>query len=151
MSQAELLAEAIAALDSADVGYVLTGSLVSSLQGEPRATHDVDIVIEVDFRAVERLAVSFGAPRYYFDETAARVALGHPVYVTTPEDTILQKLKWARDCGGSERQLRDAVGIYELQNDGLDERYLEDWAARLGVVSLLEKTRSFAEEASRDR
>ncbi len=33
MSQSQLLAEAVSALDSAGVGYVLTGSLVSSLQG----------------------------------------------------------------------------------------------------------------------
>jgi hypothetical protein len=192
VSQAELLAEAVAALDSAGVGYVLTGSLVSSLQGEPRATHDVDLVIEVDFRAIDRLVASFGAPRYFFDEIAARAALddrgmfnlldtttgdkvdfwaltdsefdrsrfarrivtqafGPPVYVTTPEDTVLQKLKWARDCGESERQLRDAVGICELQGDSLDERYLEDWASRLGITSLLEKTRSRAQEALRDR
>jgi len=37
MSQSDLLIEAVTALDEAGVGYVLTGSLVSSLQGEPRA------------------------------------------------------------------------------------------------------------------
>jgi len=182
-----LLAEAISALDSAGVGYVLTGSLVSSLQGEPRATHDVDLVIEVDARVVDRLVATFGVPRYFIDEVAARTALeergmfnlldtstgdkvdfwaltdsefdlsrfgrrtlstafGPEVYVTTPEDTILQKLKWARDSGGSERQFRDALGVYELQWGILDERYLDEWAQRLDVVELLAEVRAQAGE-----
>lgn len=187
MSQAQLLAEAVSALDAVGVGYVLTGSLVSSLQGEPRATHDVDLVIEVDLRAVDRLAEAFGAPRYYLDAAAARTALvqrgmfnlldtntgdkvdfwaltdsefdrsrferriatsafGCSVYVTSPEDTILQKLKWARDSGGSERQLRDVVGVLELQGSALDAAYLDDWAVRLGVEALLAQARALAAE-----
>jgi len=186
MSQARLLTEAVAALEAAGVGYVLTGSLVSSLQGEPRATHDVDIVIEVVLDAVKELASAFGTPRYHFDELAARAAMrergmfnlldtttgdkvdfwaltdsefdasrfarrigtdafGPLVYVTTPEDTILQKLRWARDSGGSERQLRDAVGVFELQGEALDMGYLEDWADRLGVSDLLETVRDAAQ------
>lgn len=186
MSQAQLLTEAVAALDAAGVGYVLTGSLVSSLQGEPRATHDVDIVIEFAVDAVDGLASAFGAPRYYLDGLAAREAMrtrgmfnlldtatgdkvdfwaltdsefdmsrfarrirteafGVPVYVTTPEDTILQKLKWARDSGGSERQLRDAIGVFELQGAALDLTYLEGWAERLGVRDLLEAVRDAAQ------
>jgi hypothetical protein len=60
VSQSQLLIEAVAALESAGVGYMLTGSLASSLQGEPRATHDVDIVVEVDARVVAAVAVAFG-------------------------------------------------------------------------------------------
>lgn len=187
MSQAQLLAEAVAALEAAGVGYVLTGSLVSSLQGEPRATHDVDIVVEVDTRAIHRLSESFGAPRYYFDDISARAALessgmfnlldtntgdkidfwaltespfdvsrfsrripthafGPVVYVTTPEDTILQKLKWAQECGGSERQIRDATGVMELQAENLDDAYLDEWAVTLGVVDLLAQVRDGASQ-----
>lgn len=186
MSQERLLTDAVAALEAAGVGYVLTGSLVSSLQGEPRATHDVDIVIEAAPDALKELAATFGAPRYYLDEFAAREAMrnrgmfnlldtstgdkvdfwaltdsefdtsrfarrigtdafGQRVYVTTPEDTILQKLKWARDSGGSDRQLRDAIGVLELQGETLDLVYLEDWADRLCVRELLEAVREAAQ------
>ena len=185
MSQSSLLIETVDVLQAAGVGYVLTGSLVSSLQGEPRATHDIDLVIEVDARAIEGLARAFDAPRYFFDGIAARVALeqqgmfnlldtktgdkvdfwaltesefdrsrflrrvetrvfGQPIWVTAPEDTVLQKLKWAASSGGSERQIRDAIGVYEVQAGVIDEGYLDEWAVRLGVVDLLKQVRSTA-------
>jgi hypothetical protein len=77
VSQAQLLTEAVAALDAAGVGYLITGSLASSLQGEPRATHDIDVVVEVDARIVGALAAAFGTDPYFFDEDAARDALVH--------------------------------------------------------------------------
>ena len=45
MSQQELLKKIIQALDQAEIPYMITGSIVSSLQGEPRSTHDLDILI----------------------------------------------------------------------------------------------------------
>lgn len=185
MSQSDLLIEAVDALESAGVGYALTGSLVSSLQGEPRATHDIDLVVEVDMRAVDGLARAFSAPRYFFDQLAARDALsqrgmfqlldtangdkvdfwaltdsefdrsrfsrrievhafGARLWLTTPEDTIIQKLKWAADSGGSERQMGDAVGVYQVQSGILDEAYLDAWAEKLGLCGLLLEVRARA-------
>lgn len=182
MSQTSLLTEAVRALEAAGVGYLLTGSLASSLQGEPRSTHDIDLVVEVDARVVDALAAAFGTDAYYFDDLAARDALGRggmfnlidtvggdkidfwaltgdpfdqsrfgrrvhtgvfgiDVAVSTPEDTILQKLKWASEQGGSERQLRDAVGVYQVQRGALDEGYLDTWAKSLGVVESLAEVR----------
>ncbi|MGB4442509.1 MAG: hypothetical protein WBJ62_09855 [Coriobacteriia bacterium] len=76
MSQIGLLTEAVRALESAGVRYLLSGSLASSLQGEPRATHDIDLVVEVDSRLLSVLAEAFGADPYFFDPRAARDALG---------------------------------------------------------------------------
>lgn len=41
----EFLRKVTAALDTAGVPYMLTGSLASSMYGIPRATNDIDIVI----------------------------------------------------------------------------------------------------------
>jgi hypothetical protein len=57
------------------------------------------------------------------------------VATVTAEDAILSKLEWARQAGDSERQLRDAAGIVEL-NSSLDREYIETWAVRLGVSDL---------------
>lgn len=70
MSQQALLERVIGALGEAGVPYMLTGSIVSSLQGEPRATHDVDVVIDVRARDVTRLVATMGAPDLYLDEQA---------------------------------------------------------------------------------
>ena len=45
MPQQALLKRIVEALDGAGIPYMLTGSLASSLQGEPRASHDIDLVI----------------------------------------------------------------------------------------------------------
>jgi hypothetical protein len=57
------------------------------------------------------------------------------VTLVTPEDAILSKLEWARRSGESERQLRDARGVLEL-NPTLDRHYIDHWAAELGVEDL---------------
>lgn len=54
---------------------MLTGSLVSSLQGEPRSTHDIDIIVSIRPANVGELLAAFPAPRYYLSETAVREAI----------------------------------------------------------------------------
>ncbi len=51
------------------------------------------------------------------------------------EDAILSKLEWARQSGDSERQIRDAAGVLEL-NPTLDRAYIDRWAGELGVKDL---------------
>jgi hypothetical protein len=60
----------------------------------------------------------------------------HPaVALVTPEDAVLSKLEWAKKSGDSERQLRDAAGVIEM-NPGLDRAYIDRWAAVLSVSDL---------------
>jgi hypothetical protein len=37
--------------------------------------------------------------------------LGVRVFVASPEDTVVAKLEWSHDSGGSERQRRDVAGV----------------------------------------
>ena len=62
------------------------------------------------------------------------------LYVYTPEDILLQKLRWYR-LGNevSERQWRDVLGIILVQGEALDEDYLARAAELLGVLDLLER------------
>lgn len=81
-------------------------------------------------------------------ERRQRIQIGDsPVrhlYVYTPEDILLQKLRWFR-LGNevSDRQWRDIVGILLVQGDALDGEYLQRSAATLGVVDLF--TRAVAQ------
>ncbi len=77
------------------------------------------------------------------EETVGRLvrrleALGIPyiVSIATPEDTILSKLEWSRQGGGSERQLGDALGVLQVAGDRIDRAYVERWAETLGVLDL---------------
>jgi hypothetical protein len=52
----------------------------------------------------------------------------------SPEDVILNKLIYFQLGGGvGEKHLRDIAGILKLQKENLDLKYLDEWAARLGV------------------
>ena len=78
MSQSELLKRVVAHLERAGIEHMLTGSVVSSLQGEPRATHDIDVVIAVrgtSEQLAAALKAAFPEPDYFLDEEAARAAI----------------------------------------------------------------------------
>jgi hypothetical protein len=68
MSQQELLAHVVQALNAAGIEYMITGSVVSSFQGEPRSTHDIDLVVTINPSAVEKLANTFPFPEYYLNK-----------------------------------------------------------------------------------
>lgn len=183
MSQQELLIHVAAALDRAGIDYMITGSIVSSLQGEPRLTHDIDVVLAIRRDQIPAIMDAFAEPRFYLDFRAAEEAVrtsgmfnavdavdggkidfwvlrdepfdrsrfqrkyaerlfGEDVQVSTPEDTILAKLWWARLSGGSEKYFLDALRVYEVQSPGMDEPYLDEWAHHLEVEGLLGRVRS---------
>jgi hypothetical protein len=174
MSQQELLRTVVCALEQLDVEYMVSGSIASSLQGEPRSTHDIDIVVNLPQSKTRALAAAFPPPVYYLDEEAVAKAvatrgmanlintesgdkvdfwmltedlfdrsrfarryheevLGTRFAVSSPEDTILMKLRWAKMSGGSEKQFIDAVRVYEVQNERLDQEYLREWTLKLGI------------------
>lgn len=67
------------------------------------------------------------------------------LYVHTPEDILLQKLRWYRmDNEVSDRQWRDILGIILVQGNRLDQPYLSHSAEALGVSELLQRALSEA-------
>lgn len=177
MSQQELLKKVIQVLNQAGIQYMITGSVVSSLQGEPRSTHDIDMVIAIEKSAAKKLVEAFPPPDFYLDEdnildaikrqsmfnlidlnTGDKVdfwmltnepfdrsrflrkiseeLMGLKIQISSPEDTILAKLRWAKLSGGSEKQFTDALRVYEVQYGKLDIDYLEQWAKKLNLESL---------------
>ena len=171
------------ALEACGVRYVLGGSLASSVNGEPRATLDIDLMVDLEAPAVGSFLTALGADFYIDAEgvgraivnrssvniihlpTATKVDLfimgttsiesrqmdrrqrvllaeppGASLYVYTPEDIVLQKLRWFR-LGGevSDRQWRDVLGVIVVQGERLDRTYLRTAATEIGVVDLLER------------
>lgn len=175
------------ALERARIDYMFTGSIASSLQGEPRATHDIDLVVRINQRAVPALLGVFPRPEFYVEEAAVRAAIragemfnvvetaegskidfwlltdspfdrcrfsrkyaekvfDMEIQVSSPEDTILAKLHWAKLSGDGEKYFQDALRVYEVQAGSLDLEYLERWVEELSVAALWERIQGEAEE-----
>ncbi len=77
MSQQKLLIHVIQALNRHHIEYMVTGSVASSLQGEPRSTHDLDIVVAVKREQSTALACAFPPPHYYLSTTAIEEAIAN--------------------------------------------------------------------------
>lgn len=75
MSQPDLLKRVVGALDQAGIGYMVTGSLASTLQGEPRTTHDMDFVVAMDRADVDPFLQAFPEGPFYLDAEALRKAV----------------------------------------------------------------------------
>jgi hypothetical protein len=61
---------------------------------------------------------------------------GTALYFASPEDVILNKLRW-RQRSGSEKQWRDVLGVLKVQAENLDYGYMREWAEQLGLIDAL--------------
>jgi hypothetical protein len=75
VSAAALLQTVVAALDDAGIPHMLVGSFASMSHGAPRATQDIDMVIDPTPEALARFVASFDPDRYYVDRREAQDAL----------------------------------------------------------------------------
>jgi len=65
---------------------------------------------------------------------------GSRVWFSSPEDIVIEKLDWFRKGQGiSERQWRDVLGVLAVQGPRVDLQYLRRWAARRGLLDLVER------------
>jgi len=72
---ADFLGRIVAALDTAGVPHMVVGSFASTFHGVPRATHDIDIVVDIDRMMLDRLLAALPGEIYYVDHDTAREAL----------------------------------------------------------------------------
>ncbi len=68
--------------------------------------------------------------------------VGVPVFVASPEDTIVAKLEWSKLAGGSQRQRRDVAGIVATIGTALDRPYLERWVRDLDLADEWESAKT---------
>lgn len=108
-----LLERIVRLLDAANVPFMIAGSFASAAHGLPRTTQDLDIVVAPpDPDALDFFVRSMARDEYYVDVEAAQDALRQfarrmklslldvPVFVASPEDTIVAKLEWSKHSGG---------------------------------------------------
>ncbi len=70
---------------------------------------------------------------------------GLDAYFARPEDVILSKMLCFQE-GGSERHVRDIIGILKVSGSEIGMAYIAEWPARLGLVEIWESVRRRAAE-----
>ena len=73
------------------------------------------------------------------------IAPGITAAFASPEDVILKKLEYFRE-GGSEKHLRDIVGVLKITGPEIDRNYLDRWAITLGLSGLWNQVSDAAAE-----
>lgn len=73
MSQKDFLTRLVVKLENAGIPYMISGSLGSSLHGEPRATNDIDLIITPTGRQLNTFIQSL-SEGYYVSSEAAQEA-----------------------------------------------------------------------------
>lgn len=62
-------------LERAGIDYMITGSIASSLYGEPRLTHDIDVVVALDAANADAVVGAFPPPDFYVSAESVRDAI----------------------------------------------------------------------------
>jgi hypothetical protein len=155
VEQDELLGHVMQILEEQEITYLLVGSLASGVYGEPRLTHDIDVVLELRPDQVARLCEAFPASEYYVSEKAAREAVAgggqfnviHPASGNKIDFMIARQDAWGRSQI-SRRRLEQIlpgrpgytaapedliIGKLWYYREGESEKHLRDIAAMLQV------------------
>jgi hypothetical protein len=106
MPEGELFLLFVRPLNLLGIRYIIGGSVASIFYGEPRLTHDIDFVVYLSERDVQRLAAVFPTPDFYFP----------------PIETVLGEVR--RDQQGDFNIIHTATGfnadMYLGGRDGLN-------------------------------
>jgi len=73
-----------------------------------------------------------------FNRRIAKKINNQKVYFISPEDLILNKLKWYKQTD-SDRHLEDVESIFKISGEKLDKNYLKQQAERLGFSKIINK------------
>ena len=110
MTESELLAMVVDHLRRVSIPHMLTGSVASAYHGSPRATHDIDILVEAAWPELLDFVRSFPPP-FYVSEEAARQActrgsifnIIHPSSETKVDIIVMKDEPFSREEFGRRR------------------------------------------------
>ncbi len=65
MQQLELISAFISPLEKSEISYFVSGSIASIFYGEPRLTHDIDVIVHLSKNDVQKIEAQFPLDQYY--------------------------------------------------------------------------------------
>ena len=94
MTAAALLQSVVAALDTAAVPFMLTGSLAAAYHGAGRATMDIDMVIAPSAAQLRSLVRALAGTGAYLSPEAAEEAFAHQSMFNVVDRVLLRPLPY---------------------------------------------------------
>jgi hypothetical protein len=74
---------------------------------------------------------------------------GSTVWLPSPEDVIIQKLRWS-DRAKRSKDFADAIAVMQVQGKRLDWPYIEEWCRQHGTLDILAEAKTEAAPAWED-
>lgn len=107
--QKQLLKSITAFLEKNKISYMITGAWSVIYYARPRASHDIDFLVEIDTKELPRIL---------------------QVFRKLTDDYFV-------DARLIEKHLIDAAFVYQIQEKNLDKDYLRTWAKKQKTTKLL--------------
>jgi hypothetical protein len=161
MPEPDLIALFVQPLDEAGIRYFISGSVAAMLYGEPRLTHDIDLVVFLRVDDAPKLAMIFPPPHFYVPpadvivQEIARESRGHfnivhagsglkaDFYAAGREELHAWAFRNLREYAIGENTIKLAPPEYvilrklEYYREGGSEKHLRDIRAMLAVSAEL--------------
>ena len=123
MNFEEFFKRSISALNESGVNYVIVGGVLVSIYGEPRATKDIDVIVDLAPEDTELINRFLGAMRKRMK------IFGLDTWVECLEALIVAKLS----IYYSDQSVKDVKSMVELNRDVIDRELLYSIADKIGV------------------
>lgn len=114
----------ITLFEKSEIPYFVTGSIASIFYGEPRLTHDIDIVVHLSKSDFAKVTQLFPLEDYY----------------CPPEDVIIRKLEFYQQ-GGSDKHLSDIKKMFPQVDADLDQTFLQNQFTLRNLMGLWKECR----------
>lgn len=149
MNLEQLATAVLEVTEATGVPFMAVGAIAAGAYGIPRSTRDVDLLVAVHVGG--GVAAVMKAPELFelfddpfvLEEFSRRREVFVPLldrstWLPSPEDVVVQKLRWGRS-----KDLDDARDVLAVQGtDFLDMAYIRKWCATHGTTERLEKALS---------
>ena len=91
---------------------------------QPATGLKIDVILATDSE-FDRSRFQRGVRNFY--------GPGSEAWFASPEDVIVKKLQYYRE-GGSDKHIRDILGVLKVRGERVDRAYITEWVDRLGLV-----------------
>ncbi len=116
--QFELLSVVVSGLEAAGIPHMVAGSMASAYHGEPRATQDIDLVIDPTLETIKVFVDLLDRERYYIDDAILAVERRDMFNIIEPASgwKVDLMIKKARPFSSAEfdRRLPATIGGVEV-------------------------------------